>query len=59
MKDLQIATLSAAALFFLQDAIDIVGHFYGNEWKIILFLATSFLFLTKNPNYPDFWSDPG
>ena len=24
-------------LFFLQDTVDIVGRFYGNEWKIILF----------------------
>ena len=36
-------------LFFLQDTVDIVGRFYGNERKIFIFLDTLFLFLTKNP----------
>ena len=27
------ATLSAAALFFVQDPVDSVSRFYGNEWK--------------------------
>ena len=33
----KFATLSAAVLFFLRDTVDVVGRFYGNEWKIILF----------------------
>ena len=36
-------------IFFLQDTVDIVGLFYGNELKIFLFLNTLFLFSTKNP----------
>ena len=27
------ATLSAATLFFVQDTVDSVSRFYGNEWK--------------------------
>ena len=41
-------------LFFLRNTVDIVGRFYGNELKIILFWIHRFLFLTKNPNDPDF-----
>ena len=54
MKDLQLATLLAAVLFFLRDIVDIVGRFYANEGKNNPFMDTSFLFLTKNPNDPDF-----
>ena len=32
-----ISNLSAAVLFFLRDTVDIVGRFYGNEWKVIPF----------------------
>ena len=46
-------------LFFLRNIVDIVGRCYGNELKIILFLDTAFLLLTKNPNDPDFLSDLG
>ena len=34
--------------------VDNVGRFYENEWKKNPFLDTSFFFLTKNPNDPDF-----
>ena len=32
-----ISNLLAAVLFFLRDTVDIVGRFYGNEWKVIPF----------------------
>ena len=38
MKDQQTCNIvSSRVILFPQDNIDIVGHFYENEWKIILF----------------------
>ena len=36
-SNLQPCRSSAAVLFFLRDTVDIVGRFYGNEWKITPF----------------------
>ena len=37
MEDQQTFNRLVAVLFSLGDTVDIVGRFYGNEWKIIFF----------------------